>query len=158
MGQHLHLCQEPGRTDYCRRAWARLRHCPAGDCRERAGISYPRLDRRRTHRRATYPDGAWGLKDWPVRQDMPLEVVPVDLVAAAILVAGALLLDGRHEPVYQLATADVNPILLGPLVSLLDAESHRRRTKAQSGARNGAGNGTGAESRNGNGRAAIGVP
>jgi len=98
-----------------------------------------------------------GLKDWPVRQDMPLEVVPVDLVAAAILVAGALLLDGRHEPVYQLATADVNPILLGPLVTLLDAESQRRRTKAQSGARNGAGNGTGAELRNGKGRTAVAV-
>ncbi|HEV2494284.1 MAG TPA: SDR family oxidoreductase [Terriglobia bacterium] len=92
-----------------------------------------------------------GLKDWPVRQDMPLEVVPVDMVAAAILVAGALLLDSRHEPVYQLATADVNPILLGPLVTLLAAESRRRH----SADRNGAGNGTGAESRNGNNRPAA---
>lgn len=85
---------------------------------------------------------------------MPLEVVPVDMVAAAILVASALLLDGRHEPVYQLATADVNPILLGPLVTLLDAESRRRRTAG----RNGAGNGTGAESSNGNARTAAAVP
>jgi long-chain acyl-CoA synthetase len=99
-----------------------------------------------------------GLKDWPVRQDMPLEVVPVDMVAAAILVAGALLLDGRHEPVYQLATADVNPILLGPLVNLLDTESRRRRVGASSGGRNGARNGTGAESSNYNARATTAVP
>src|SRR5579863_176677 len=80
-----------------------------------------------------------GLKDWPVRKDMPLEVVPVDMVASAILVAGALLLDGRHEAVYQLGTADVNPLLLGPLVTLLDAEARRRR------------NGTSREAGHGNG-------
>ena len=60
-----------------------------------------------------------GLKDWPVRRDLPLEVVPVDLVAAATLAVTALLLGGRHEQVYQLATADVNPFPLEPLVNLL---------------------------------------
>lgn len=60
-----------------------------------------------------------GMKHWPVRRDAPLEVVPVDLVAAAILAITVLQLDGRHEPVYQLATADVNPILLEPLVEML---------------------------------------
>ncbi len=67
-----------------------------------------------------------GLRDWPIRGDIPLEVVPVDLVAAAILVVTALLLEGRHRPVYQLATADVNPFPLEPLVKLLDCESRRR--------------------------------
>lgn len=66
-----------------------------------------------------------GLKDWPVRKDNPLEVVPVDLVAAAVLVAGALLLDGCAERVYQLGTADVNPIEMGSLVRLLGAEARR---------------------------------
>lgn len=75
-----------------------------------------------------------GLKDWPVRRDMPLEVVPVDLVASAILVVSALVLDGRHEAVYQLGTADVNPIELEPLVILLSAESRGRRRK--NGSRN----------------------
>jgi long-chain acyl-CoA synthetase len=70
--------------------------------------------------------GLGGLKDWPVRGDIPLEVVPVDLVAAAILVVTAMLLDGRHQPVYQLATADVNPFPLEPLVRLLDSEGRRR--------------------------------
>ncbi len=60
-----------------------------------------------------------GLKDWPVRRDLPLEVVPVDLVAAATLAVTALLLGESHEQVYQLATADVNPFPLEPLVNLL---------------------------------------
>ena len=68
-----------------------------------------------------------GLKDWPVKKDAPLEVVPVDLVASAILAVGALLLEGNHQPVYQLGTADVNPLWMGPLVKLLDRESHRQR-------------------------------
>ena len=67
-----------------------------------------------------------GLKHWPVRRDTPLEVVPVDLAAAAILMVGALLLEGRAENVYQLGTADVNPIKLGPLVRLLREEAGRR--------------------------------
>lgn len=66
-----------------------------------------------------------GMKEWPLRRDAPLEVVPVDEVAAAILVAGAMLLAGRARPVYQLASADVNPIHLEPLVKLLHAEARR---------------------------------
>ena len=54
-----------------------------------------------------------GLKHWPVRRSTPLEVVPVDLVAAAILAVGALQLDGRAQGVYQLGTAGVNPIRAG---------------------------------------------
>src|SRR6185436_19714467 len=38
-----------------------------------------------------------GMRDWPVRRDAPLDVVPVDLVAAAILVASAVLLEGKQE-------------------------------------------------------------
>jgi long-chain acyl-CoA synthetase len=67
-----------------------------------------------------------GLKHWPVRRNTPLEVVPVDLVAAAILAVGALLLDSRAEDVYQLGTADVNPIRLGPLVNLLRQEAQKK--------------------------------
>lgn len=74
-----------------------------------------------------------GLKDWPVRKDNPLEVVPVDLVASASLVAGALLLDGRAARVYQLGTADVNPIELGPIVRLLARQSRRARRRHSNG-------------------------
>ena len=66
-----------------------------------------------------------GMKEWPLRRDAALEVVPVDQVAAAILVAGALLLHGRHEPVYQLASADVNPVRLEHLTRLLRAEARK---------------------------------
>ena len=68
-----------------------------------------------------------GLKDWPVRRDIPLEVVPVDLIAAAILTVGAALLQGEHDQVYQLGAADVNPFELEPLVRLLSAEASRAR-------------------------------
>ncbi len=71
-----------------------------------------------------------GMKEWPMRRDAALEVVPVDEVAAAILVAGALLLHGQHQPVYQLASADVNPIHLGPLVRLLHDEARRLNASA----------------------------
>ena len=67
-----------------------------------------------------------GMRDWPVRADAPLEVVPVDLVASAILVVGALLIEGRHQPVYQLGSADINPIHLGPLIKFLESESRAR--------------------------------
>jgi long-chain acyl-CoA synthetase len=66
-----------------------------------------------------------GMKEWPMRRDAPLEVVPVDEVAAAILVAGALLLHGEHRPVYQLASAEVNPIHLEQLARLLRAEARK---------------------------------
>jgi long-chain acyl-CoA synthetase len=61
-----------------------------------------------------------------VLRDTPLEVVHVDLVAAAILVAGALLLRKGQERVYQLGTADVNPVKLGALVNLLREEAQKR--------------------------------
>lgn len=64
-----------------------------------------------------------GMRHWPVRRDAPLEVAPVDLVAAAILVVTALLLADCHEPVYQLGTADVNPVLLESLVGLLSGRA-----------------------------------
>ena len=67
-----------------------------------------------------------GLKDWPVREDVPLEVVPVDMAAAAILIVAALLLEGRHEPVYQLGSADTHPIELGSIVNLLHEEATKR--------------------------------
>ncbi|HET9177629.1 MAG TPA: SDR family oxidoreductase [Terriglobia bacterium] len=70
-----------------------------------------------------------GLKHWPVSRNTPLEVVPVDLVAAAVLAVGALLLKGRADKVYQLGTADVNPIKLGALVDLLRQEARKRSSR-----------------------------
>lgn len=66
-----------------------------------------------------------GLRHWTVRGDIPLEVVPVDQVAASVLIVSALLLDGKARHVYQLGTADVNPLLMEPLVRLLHQQSRR---------------------------------
>ncbi len=74
-----------------------------------------------------------GLKDWPVRREIPLEVVPVDLVAAAILITAALLLHGEQRQVCQLATADTNPLGLGWLVELLDDEARRAPKNGRQG-------------------------
>jgi len=43
------------------------------------------------------------------------------------MVVSALLLGGHNEAVYQLGTADANPMALESLVVLLDAESRRRK-------------------------------
>ncbi len=67
-----------------------------------------------------------GLRYWAVREDAPMEVVPVDQVAAAILIAGVLLLNGRAKKVYHVSTADVNPIYFGVLVKILYKECQRR--------------------------------
>jgi long-chain acyl-CoA synthetase len=77
-----------------------------------------------------------GLKEWPMRHDIALEVVPVDQVAAATLAVAAMLLDGNsaregaavpgQPTVYQLATADQNPLALEDLVTLLDEEAARQ--------------------------------
>ncbi len=72
-----------------------------------------------------------GMRDWPARPDLALEIVPVDLIAAGILIASALLLEGESEPVYQLASADVNPYPMEPLLALLADEARRRGKRVE---------------------------
>ncbi len=67
-----------------------------------------------------------GMRTWPARKDLSLEVVPVDLIAAGIWIAAAMLLEGRHEPVYQLASSDRNPFEMEALLELLAGEAKRR--------------------------------
>lgn len=66
-----------------------------------------------------------GMRHWPVRPEAPLEVVPVDQVAAAILTAGVLLLNGESRRVYQVGTAESNPAPLGRLVEWMREEYRR---------------------------------
>lgn len=68
-----------------------------------------------------------GQKAWPVAGDSPLEVAPVDMTAAAILIVAERLLSGEHEPVYQLGSADVNPVTLGAIVGWLDEAARSRK-------------------------------
>lgn len=48
----------------------------------------------------------------------PLDVIPVDMVAAGILQAAAAILADRHQPVYQCGSSDVNPVFSSRLVEL----------------------------------------
>ena len=74
-----------------------------------------------------------GMRHWTVREDSPLEVIPVDLVAASILAVSALLLAGIHKPVYQVATAHANPVEIGFLIRLLHRESGKRVRRPRMG-------------------------
>lgn len=76
-----------------------------------------------------------GLRHWTVREDSPMEVVPVDLVASAILIAAAMLLNGKASKVYHVSTADVNPIYFGSLIHILYREYCRQRRAGSNGRR-----------------------
>jgi long-chain acyl-CoA synthetase len=69
-----------------------------------------------------------GLRHWPLRADAPMEVVPVDQVATSILTAAAALHSGVRNKVYQIGTADSNPVPLGKIVEWM-YEEHRREKK-----------------------------
>ena len=56
---------------------------------------------------------------FPLRDDVILDVIPVDYVAAAVLAVTAQAMVGKPELVYQLSSGDVNPVKLGRLVVLL---------------------------------------
>jgi len=74
--------------------------------------------------------GGEGVKGWPVR-DGPLEIIPVDLVAAGILIVTAAVLCGKNRRVYHLASAEENPIMLPRLVAFLGMNSrykHKHKT------------------------------
>jgi long-chain acyl-CoA synthetase len=79
--------------------------------------------------------GAEGVKGWPVRKDGPLEIIPVDLVAAGILIVTAAVLCGKNKPVYHLATADENPVMLPRLVAFLGMNSRYKHKHKKSGSK-----------------------
>src|SRR6516162_3597003 len=79
--------------------------------------------------------GGEGVKGWPVRKDGPLEIIPVDLVAAGILIVTAAVLCGKHKRVYHLASADENPIMLPRLVAFLGMNSRYKHKHKKNGNR-----------------------
>jgi long-chain acyl-CoA synthetase len=70
-----------------------------------------------------------GLRHWPLRPEFPLEVVPVDQVATSILTATVMLLNGTGPRVYQIGTADINPVSLGQLVEWMYEEHLRQKRR-----------------------------
>jgi long-chain acyl-CoA synthetase len=79
--------------------------------------------------------GGDGVKDWPVREDGPLEIIPVDIVASGILIVTAAVLCGKNKDVYQLASADENPIVLNRLVAFLGMNSRYKHKHKRQGNR-----------------------
>jgi long-chain acyl-CoA synthetase len=79
--------------------------------------------------------GGDGVKGWPVRKDGPLEIIPVDIVAAGILIVTAAVLCGKHRRVYQLASADQNAIMLPRLVAFLGMNSRYKHKHKKTGSR-----------------------
>ena len=79
--------------------------------------------------------GGEGVKSWPVRPDGPLEIIPVDLAAAGILIATAATLAGRNQPVYHLATANDNPVMLPRLVAFLGMNARYKHKRKKTGTR-----------------------
>ncbi len=61
-----------------------------------------------------------------------MDIIPVDFIAAGMLLATAAILDGTHEPVYQLGSSDSNPVTsrrLTELTGLAIARRHRQKAK-----------------------------
>ncbi|MBA3462560.1 MAG: AMP-binding protein [Deltaproteobacteria bacterium] len=51
-----------------------------------------------------------GHRTVPVGADAALDIIPVDFIAAGMLLATAAVLAGEHEPIYQMGTSDVNRV------------------------------------------------
>src|SRR5262249_7345786 len=79
--------------------------------------------------------GGEGVKGWPVRKDGPLEIIPVDLVAAGILIVTAAILCNKAKRVYHLASADQNPIRLPRLGAFLGMNSRYKTKHKKSGSK-----------------------
>lgn len=61
----------------------------------------------------------------PARPGNPLDVIPVDMVCKALLIAGAALMRGEHAQVYQCGSSDRNFLPIDRLTEL-SALGHRR--------------------------------
>ncbi|MCH9681967.1 MAG: SDR family oxidoreductase [Deltaproteobacteria bacterium] len=72
---------------------------------------------------------AYLAKTWfrhiPAMPGNPLDVIPVDMVCKALLIAGAALLRGEHAPIYHCGSSDRNFLPIDRLAEL-SALSHRR--------------------------------
>ena len=75
-----------------------------------------------------------GHRSVPMGEDTALDVIPVDFIAAGMLLATAAVLAGEHEPVYQLGSSDSNRISSKRLTELTGlAVRQHYRDKADRG-------------------------
>ncbi|HEY2747659.1 MAG TPA: AMP-binding protein, partial [Polyangia bacterium] len=66
-----------------------------------------------------------GHRTYPAGDRATLDIVPVDMVAAGLIMATAATIAGQNELVYQLGSSDVNPLYMKRAVELLGL--HKRR-------------------------------
>ncbi len=74
-----------------------------------------------------------GMTGMPSSEGSVLDVIPVDTVAAGMILVLAELLDDSHRPVYQLGTSDVNPLPMKRLIELTGLYKRRHYTGKTSG-------------------------
>lgn len=75
----------------------------------------------------SYMLGGW-LRELPLRKGIPFDIVPVDYVGNGMTIAGAALLSGIHEQVYQCGTSDKNPLAIDRACDLT-ALAHRKHLR-----------------------------
>jgi thioester reductase-like protein len=71
----------------------------------------------------------------PSNERKRLDIIPVDAVCAGMTLIAAALVEGRHDPLYQLATSVTNPCDMGRSIELTTL-GHRRHYRAQEGLEN----------------------
>ncbi len=74
-----------------------------------------------------------GHRSIPAGHDTALDVIPVDFIAAGMLLATAAVLADVHEPVYQLGASDLNRVTarrLTELTSIAVRRDYRKKIKA----------------------------
>ncbi|MDH5671022.1 MAG: fatty acyl-CoA reductase [Myxococcales bacterium] len=81
-----------------------------------------------------YIMGSW-FRIVPARPYAPFDVVPVDLVANAMVISGGALMQNRHAPVYHVGTSHRHPISVGRAAELI-VLAHRRHFRRRESSRN----------------------
>jgi long-chain acyl-CoA synthetase len=61
----------------------------------------------------------------PTRKEMKIDLVPVDAVSKAMLTISGALIEGRHKPVYQIGSSDLNPVSTHRMVELTQLGTRR---------------------------------
>ena len=74
-----------------------------------------------------------GLFGFPARKDCILDVIPVDQVAAGMILSLAELLEGTQKQVYQYGSSEVNPLFMYRLIELVALGKRRRFQKHGNG-------------------------
>ncbi|MFI5352113.1 MAG: AMP-binding protein [Candidatus Binatales bacterium] len=72
-----------------------------------------------------------GYRFYPARAELVLDVIPVDLVAHAMVPILAALLLRRHQPIYQLGTSERNPLPMRRLVELTALANRREQNNGE---------------------------